>query len=639
MSLTSGRSSGAATDFRSSDLPSGTGFERPSADVLHVVLERVPAPVVVAEREGLRRIVFVNASFTALAARPRSELVGAPLTRLFEHLDATDDAVLRGPDGSVGKHRFSRSEYEARTTGDFYELWIAAGDVELSDTERDRGTADNKASGLHKLVETLPLGVAIHLRDSVLYLNATARAWLGYGPDDDVRNESLLDLAHREDRSAIEMRMGQVLVEGKAVEPVECRLNLRNGKTILVEMSAIPVVVDGVRAIAAVGQDITARREREVHLRLADRLSSVGRLAASVGHEINNPLTYVLGNLELMQRRLAKGEAGTQADLEAIKHQLRVVREGAERVRDIVRDLRTLSRNEYDQSGPVELHPALDLAASMANHELRHRARLVKEYGKVPPVWGEQARLGQVFLNLLVNAAQALPEGAYDDHEVRLRTYVRDEGSVVVEVSDTGSGISDDAVGRIFEPFFTTKPSGVGTGLGLSICHNIVRSLGGSIQAERGRERGTTFRVVLRTADAAKASATSIPPPSPAQLGRRTVLVIDDEPEIGNYFKQALDGFEVVVARSGREGLEALRKGSIDVVLCDLMMRDLTGMDVHARLAEQMPGMEQHIVFMTGGVFSERARRFIADHAPLVLHKPFSDNEARRAIERKLRRA
>ena len=600
--------------------------------MLHAVLERVRDAVVVAERHGLRRIVLVNDAFSALVTRPRSELVGASLTGLLQGVDEPRALVLRRP-GSTIELRFSRSEYEVPETGDVYEIWIAAGGEVDSDTERDQ------ASGLSKLVEALPLGVAIHMRDRVLYMNATARDWLGYGLDDDVQNESLLDLAHPEDRPAIEARMGRVLEEGEAVAPEECRLNLRNGKTILVEVSAIPIVVDGVVAIAAVGQDITQRRDIEAHLRMADRLSSVGRLAASVGHEINNPLTYVLGNLELMQRRLAKGEAGTQTDLEAIQHQIRVVREGAERVRDIVRDLRTLSRNENEGSGPVELHPALDLAASMANHELRHRARLVKEYEKVPPVWGEQARLGQVFLNLLVNAAQALPEGAYDDHEVRLRTYVGDEGSVVVEVSDTGSGISDDAVGRIFEPFFTTKPSGVGTGLGLSICHSIVRSLGGSIQAERGRERGTTFRVVLRTADAAKATATSTAPPAPLQLGSRRVLVIDDEPEIGNYFRQALDGFEVVVATSGREGLAKLREGSVDVVLCDLMMRDLTGMDVHARLAEQMPGMEQRMVFMTGGVFSERARRFIADHAPLVLHKPFSDNEARRAIERKLRRA
>jgi signal transduction histidine kinase len=171
-------------------------------------------------------------------------------------------------------------------------------------------------------------------------------------------------------------------------------------------------------------------------------------------------------------------------------------RAGCQRIRDIVLDLKTFSRGDEESRGPVNLHTVLDSCANIARGEIRHRAQLVKDYGELPPVHANESRLGQIFLNLIVNAAQAIPEADVKSHEIRITTTHEGEW-VVVAVKDSGIGIPPENRARLFDPFFTTKPIGVGTGLGLSICHGIVLGMGGRIEVESEVGQGTTFRVFL----------------------------------------------------------------------------------------------------------------------------------------------
>jgi signal transduction histidine kinase len=231
---------------------------------------------------------------------------------------------------------------------------------------------------------------------------------------------------------------------------------------------------------------------------LNDRMASVGLLAAGVAHEINNPLTYVMGNLDLIAEALRahppesmpEGGGGVQAMIVE-------AREGAERVKRIVGNLKTFSRAGEDRRVSLDPQRVLDMAANIASAQIRYRARLVKDYDAVPNISADEARLGQVFVNLLLNAAHAIPEGQVDRHEIRLSTRTDGAGRVVMEVRDTGGGIPADVLGHIFDPFFTTKPVGSGTGLGLSVCHGIVTELGGEISAESELGKGALFRVVL----------------------------------------------------------------------------------------------------------------------------------------------
>jgi signal transduction histidine kinase/CheY-like chemotaxis protein len=389
-----------------------------------------------------------------------------------------------------------------------------------------------------------------------------------------------------------------------------------------------------------------ANREREVgllalngvqqQLAVAGRMATVGTLAAGVAHEINNPLQYVITNLTVALEELAAMEQ-TLADIAPaagakLARSVRGMREGlvdasdgAGRVRQIVRDLRTFTR-EADVRTPVDVRRVLDSVVSMARAEIHHRALLVRAYEDVPPVLANEAQLGQVFLNLLLNAAQAIPEGASGRNEIRVRARA-DGGKVIIEVIDTGAGMPPEVVERIFDPFFTTKAVGQGMGLGLSICHGIVAGLGGTIEVASEVGRGTTMRVVLPATAGTDAAA----PPSPshdAPTGpqpRGVVVVIDDEPLVS----EAISGLigrehEVAVAHDGVTGIELVLglTVEVDMILCDLMMPRMTGSELYAELRRRRPGMEEKLVFMTGGAFTAAARAFLASVPNLCLDKP-----------------
>jgi PAS domain S-box-containing protein len=411
-----------------------------------------------------------------------------------------------------------------------------------------------------------------------------------------------------------------------------------------------PLRDPGGSAVGVIGiaLDITERarlekavRDRDAHVVQSDRLASLGTLAAGVAHEINNPLTYVITNVGYVTERLAalandlsgrKSEGKTMSRLDEIREALAEAQEGAQRVRQIVRDLRTYSRGEDEKEKVVDIWRVLDWSVNMTMNEIRHRARLVKDLGPVPGVLGTETRLGQVFINLLVNAAQAMAAGSTADNEIRISTMTDEDGRAVVCISDTGPGIAPDVLDHIFEPFFTTKPTGVGLGLGLFVCHGLIKGMGGTLAAESPPGAGATFVVTLPPATPTQALAGAAAPKRAAKPRRARVLAVDDEPQVLRSIQRALGAHEVVVADCGRDALTRLATDqAFDVILCDLMMGDMTGMDLHGelgRLSEELPG---RIVFMTGGVFTDGARDFLAGVPNTCIEKPF-DLEALRAM-------
>jgi signal transduction histidine kinase len=276
-----------------------------------------------------------------------------------------------------------------------------------------------------------------------------------------------------------------------------------------VQHSGGPVLLQG-RLVGRVVTlvDLTAKkraeeelRKSQVQLRMADRLATVGTLSAGVAHEINNPLAYTLANLGYVAERLRELPAipdGAEVDA-AVAEAI----EGAERVRRIVKDMKTLSRVDDDSIGAVDVEGALDASVNMALHELRHKATVTRDYAGVGFARANEGRLVQVFLNLLVNAAQAISSSSPDSNEVRIATCHDAGGRIAVEISDTGAGIPEDVLPRIFDPFFTTKPLGVGTGLGLSICHSLITAIGGQIEVASKVGVGTRFLVILPSVEQA----------------------------------------------------------------------------------------------------------------------------------------
>lgn len=398
------------------------------------------------------------------------------------------------------------------------------------------------------------------------------------------------------------------------------------------------------------GQDITERKEIEARLLMADRMASVGTLAAGVAHEINNPLSYIIGNLDLALRDLPMvvetlvktelraverfgvparqlwNEGGLVESSKRLKQTVEALDDallGAERVRNIVRDMRTFSQVDDDHRDLVYVQTLVESAISMAGNEIRHRARLVKSFSEVPLVHGNESRLTQVVLNLLTNAAHAIPEGRADKNEIRVSTYTDERGRAVIEIKDTGSGMSPETFKRIFDPFFTTKPVGTGTGLGLSVCHGIVSSLGGEIDADTEFGQGSVFRVMLPPAR----SETLPPEPTtaPAPKGRQgRILLVDDEPKVAASLGRLISiEHEVEVVTSGKEALARLHaKAHYDLILCDLMMPEMSGMQLYEEARSIEPACAERMVFITGGAFTPSAREFLARIPNLRLEKP-----------------
>ena len=357
-------------------------------------------------------------------------------------------------------------------------------------------------AGFHLLIEGFPDPVVVHTTDGMLLsVNPAMARYLGYQDPAELLGRHLLGLVRREDQEVARRHLEEAQDGGLAARSHEVPLVRRDGQVVSADLVTLGVLFDGVPARVTVARDFTERKHMQAQLMLGDRLASMGMLAAGIAHELNNPLSYVLSNLDFLHRALGPIPRPLGAE-ELLEYQqvLEDAREGSERMRQIVRQLKVFSRVDDAHDEPVDLHRVLDSVTQMAASEIRPRARLVKQYGIVPAVRGNEGKLFQVFLNLVINAAHAIPEGLTDTHEIRLISRVDADGRVVVEVRDTGLGIAPEHVRRIFDPFFTTKAPGQGTGLGLSICDTIVRALGGTIRVESTPGHGATFHVALHAA-------------------------------------------------------------------------------------------------------------------------------------------
>lgn len=432
----------------------------------------------------------------------------------------------------------------------------------------------------------------------------------------------------------------------------------KDGSTFLCHFKTAAIVdANGdIVGYVAVQRDITKQQAQNAQLALADRMACVGQLAAGVAHEINNPLTSVLYNLNnlsedlprvasaVSQLQLALGLAKTNQILgEGIDHlrgggledlgaQAREAQEGADRIRRIVKDLTIVAQGDDSHTVLLSLPEVIEIAINMAYNQIKYRARLVKDLQPVPAVNANIGRLAQVFMNLLLNAAQAIEEGHPSANEIRIRTWTKN-GFVHAEVRDTGKGIAKEHLGHIFEPFYTTKAAGVGAGLGLSIGQNVVRSFGGTIEVESTPERGSSFIVRLPIpAKDEKVTIKTATAPDEANRGR--VLVIDDEPQICRTLSRLLAGeHHVEVASSGSAAIDMLRTDPyFDAIVCDFMMPVVSGMDIYHWLQKKHPHLIDKIVFISGGVFTPDAHAFVDAVDNVILDKPVGVKQLRAVL-------
>ncbi|MEI8255674.1 MAG: PAS domain S-box protein [Deltaproteobacteria bacterium] len=633
----------------------------PASAAVTSVLDAVAAPILVTDRQGA--IVQVNAAFIAQNGYDLHEVIGRTPNLLKSGL--TDPAVYarlwhtifagRIFRGEVVNRRKDGTTYIADITivpqfdSDGVPCAFVATHHDITEQRQIDLSLRRSEASFRTVVERSPDAILVHREGTLLYANPAACAYLGYSDPVDLIDLRLASMVYPDDGADI----GAVpsLIElGEQSLPREQRFVRKDGAILTADVTALPIVFAGATAVAIVARDVGVRRELAAKMIAMDRMITVGTLAAGVGHEINNPLAYVITNLDFIETEIQTVSDSMRWDddrsggpaafveqfgstLKSLAQAASEARDGAQRVRRIVRDLKQFSRMEEDKRESITLAPLLESAISMAWNEIRHRARLLRDFRAAPPVEASAARLGQVFLNLLVNAAQAIPEGHADENQIRVSLFTSESGSAVVEVEDTGGGIPPAVLGRIFVPFFTTKPVGQGTGLGLSISQGLVHRIGGQLEVESEFGKGTTFRVTIPPAPTSE-TRPAARAPARQSSHRARILVVDDEPLLGRSLRRLLGvDHDVTIASSGREALDRLERSErFDMILCDLMMPEMTGMDLYDAITRLYPAQARLMVFATGGAFTPGAQQFIEQVPNRCLEKPIDIRDIRTLI-------
>jgi PAS domain S-box-containing protein len=601
-----------------------------------------------------RTILAANEAAAELFAVPLNELLGASSMSFYRAADEASERVWaslsRGLQVTAEVRIYGRTgllrDVEVTTKGHV----VPGVHVAILRDVTHRKLRDLSSRRYELLREhTEDVLLFISREGRILEANRAAETTYGYTRAE-LLSMSLRDLRHESSLAELPGRFAEALERGVRFETLHRR---KDGTAVPVEVASRPAKVGGDEVLLSVIREVTERRELHAKLLEADRLWTFGMMAAGVAHEINNPLAYVLANTEVLARKLpsisraakaaSRGEGGESAiervseDLARCEEMLAVVTEGLDRVRSIVRDLKTFSRNEPDEGTLVDVHQVLDAALNVAHSELRHRATLAKSYGEPPPVRGSTSRLGQVFLNLLVNAAQAIPTERRREGEVRVVTESTPTGWARIVIADDGVGIPKSAQGRLFHAFHTTK-RGEGTGLGLYISRTIVDAHGGRIHVDSEEGVGTKVTVELPPYDSSLPHEAE--PSARTVIPRRRVLVVDDEPAIGASMHALLEPFHDVEFETSVASATAKleRDATFDAILCDVMMPGSSGVDLLDWLDDKIPELLPHLVLMSGGILDESLRDRVARSGVPCLDKPLSSLDLMRIIEAAARR-
>ena len=478
------------------------------------------------------------------------------------------------------------------------------------------------------VLSAIPDGVSV-LREGRIYFANAAFQTIVRQTESGLIGRPYTDFVHPGDRAQFE--------DEHRTRVTRVRLVPAEGPPRLVEIStAGEVSFEGKPAMILLSRDTTDYQLAREELSRAEKLSALGALSAGVAHELNNPLAYVALNLNLLSERVSASL--DPADREILDETIG----GVQRMRDIATELRTFSgKDGPGPPEPVDVSRALTSALNMAQNEIRHRARLVREFEDGLYVLAREGQLVQVFVNVLVNAAQAVDGLHAESQVIRVSSSALSDSLVKIAVEDTGAGISEALLPQVFEPFSTSKRRGEGSGLGLAICKRIVQGFGGQIRVESAVGKGTTVSIELPRTSRAHSIIAGRPRLEARVVGPAfRVLIVDDEGSIARALTRVLDGHEVVVAEDGAAALARLATDSdFDVVLCDLMMPRLSGAELYARACELRPELALRFVFMTGGAVTPSSKEFLSTVGSNVLWKPFDATTALACVEQVVRKA
>ena len=628
--------------------------KRVSEENFKAIIRQIPDGIFIENKE---RILFVSQSVVRMLGYEREEeLTGHPPLS-FVHPDYHPvlqkriariygkEAVNPLLESEWLKKDGSRLAVEASSISVIYEGQPAVMAV-LRDTapRKEAEEALRKSEENFKsIIQQMPDGVLIVDRERVLFINQTLAGLLGYSSAAELVGRPKFDLVHPDDHAVVGGRIERIIGQGGANPLLRLKMLRQGGEPVEFESSSISIQYEGKPAVMAVLRDITLQKQMESNALLNEKLATVGTLAAGIAHEINNPLTYVLANLVFLRENFDElnhwmAENGHRDErylklFKEMREEMEETAHGGGRIRDIVRGLKSFVRSDEDEVAAVDLNQTIDEAINMTFHEFKDKARVEKDFApRLPVLTVNPGKLLQVFINLLINAAQAIEGNHPENNKIHIRTG-QEKGILFAEFTDTGKGIPEKILPLIFDPFFTTKPVGVGTGLGLSICKKIVAHYQGTLEVQSWIGRGTTFTVRLPVVNGFKIVEAEVAPPDTPDRGR--ILIVDDEPgnlEVMNKVLKKKN--DVLSALTGLDAMAILEreKGRVDAIVSDINMPDMNGINLYKVTAQKFPGLERRIIFITGGVYTETSKNFLKTVPNLCLEKPFDFEELVRAV-------
>ena len=614
-----------------------------------VAVEAAPNAMLMVDQVGT--IVLVNAQVETVFGYPRADLLGQPIERLV-------------PARYRGQHPQNRTAFfaapRARPMGagrdlyglhkDGHEIPVEIGLTPLTLEQASyvlasvvdltvRLQAEEARAQLAAIVESSDDAIISKSLDGrIISWNAGAERLYGY-PRAEVIGQSIAILVPPDRPHELPALLAR-LQQGERIEHYETT-RLRKDRTRLDVSLTLSPIIDAAGQIvgaSAIARDITARRQAEAQVQRQrealfqhEKLATMGQLLAGVAHELNNPLSIVLGQAALLQLAMRDTRQAEQAA---------TILQAAERCARIVGNFLAFARQRLPERRPVYVNQVVREVVELLAYPLRldNVDVCVALAPDLPVVWGDTHQVYQVVVNLVTNAHQAMCEVA-GPRRLTLATGVDAEGHHIwLEVRDTGSGVAAALQPRIFEPFVTTKPLGIGTGLGLSLCQDIVREHGGTIRLGQADPQGAIFRVTLPLEAPAGAALEAIPPAEVPTIRGKRVLVVDDEPGIASVVAEvlALDGHTAETVMDGGAALAKVRAQSYDLILSDIRMPGIDGPSFYRALAQQAPSLLPRLIFLTGDTLDPSIQTFLEHTRVPCVRKPFTLGEIRLMVQRTL---
>lgn len=478
-----------------------------------------------------------------------------------------------------------------------------------------------------RMVECFPDSIGVlDAEGRYTYVSPRVREQLGFTPEE-LMGTYLGEHSDPEDRRLMLGLFRELMAGKRKYAILEYRTRHRNGNWLLFRASASPLfdAAGKITGVVASARDITDIKRLEQQVGQSEKLAAMGQMIAGVAHELNNPLTAILGVTDLLRDRVV--EEGPRRHVELAHQQAR-------RAADIVQHLLAFARPPAPRKTMISLNDLIRSTLQMQEHSLRSEG-IEAEFQPgegLPPVLGDAHQLMQVFVNLIVNASQAMRE-VRERGQLRVRSGKRN-GQAWVSFEDEGPGIKPDVLPRIFDPFFTTKRPGKGTGLGLSICMAIVKEHGGTLEAQSLDAGGAVFTLSLPSASMRATHPSRTPEEKQPELTGHTILLVEDQENLQEVVREGLarHGLRVDLAGSGQEALALAERRDYDVIICDLEATGMSGEEVYQRLQTRRDGLPQPFIFVRGSNAGAKTATFLEKADMRTLEKPFQISELARAV-------